>query len=135
MTVSTSEVRRVADEILERIVGGGYAPGVRLPSEVDLAANHSCGRSTVREALRHLGALGVVVSRRGSGAQVLDWRREGTPALLPLYVRAGRFDRPAPVLARELLRMRGMLAAEAVRLAALYAEPESLAPAQRILAR
>src|SRR5689334_7018687 len=135
MAVPTGEVRRVADRILERIMGGGYAPGVRIPSEVDLARDLSCGRSTVREALRHLADLGVLQSRRGSGARVLDWRREGTPALLPLYLLAGRFDRPAPVLARELLRMRQMLASEAVRLAARYAEADGLAEARRILAR
>src|SRR4051794_7385185 len=99
MTDTTGEVQRVSDRLLGRIVAGDYGRGVRLPSEVDLAAELSCGRSTVREALRHLTSLGVIKSRRGSGAMVLDFRREGTPALLPAYVLAGRFDRPVPVLA------------------------------------
>lgn len=135
MTVPTGEVKRVADLVLSRIVGGVYASGMRLPSELDLATDLSCGRSTVREALRHLAGLGIVQSRRGSGAMVLDFRREGTPPLLPAYVLAGRFDRPLPILARELLHMRSMLACEAVRLAALYAEPVALDEARRILAR
>jgi GntR family transcriptional regulator, transcriptional repressor for pyruvate dehydrogenase complex len=130
-----SEVRRVAHEILGRIVAGAYPAGLRLPAENDLAAELSCGRSTVREALRHLAGLGVVKSRRGSGALVLDFRREGTPALLPWYVLAGRFDRPVGVLARELLGMRTLLAAQAVRLAARYAEPPAMAEARAILAR
>jgi GntR family transcriptional regulator, transcriptional repressor for pyruvate dehydrogenase complex len=129
------EVRRVADEILVRIVTGTYPAGLRIPSEVDLAAELSCGRSTIREALRHLAGLGVVQSRRGSGALVLDFRREGTPALLPFYVLAGRFDRPAPALARELLGLRTVLALQAVRLAARYAEPASLGEAKALLAR
>jgi DNA-binding FadR family transcriptional regulator len=128
-------VRRVADEILGRIVGGAYPAGLRLPAEVDLAVEFSCGRSTVREALRHLTGLGVVRSRRGSGAMVLDFRREGTPALLPSYVRAGRFDRPVPVIARELLGVRTVLAAQAVRLAARYADPGALDEARAVLAR
>jgi DNA-binding FadR family transcriptional regulator len=66
---------------------------------------------------------------------VLDFRREGTPALLPWYVLAGRFDRPVGVLARELLGMRTLLAAQAVRLAARYAEPPAIAEARAILAR
>jgi DNA-binding FadR family transcriptional regulator len=130
-----SEVRRVAHEILGRIVSGAYPAGLRLPAENDLAAALSCGRSTVREALRHLAGLGVVRSRRGSGAMVLDFRSEGTPALLPWYVFAGRFDRPVGVLARELLGMRTLLAAQAVRLAARYGDPASLAGARKILAR
>jgi DNA-binding FadR family transcriptional regulator len=131
----SGEVRRVSNEILGRIVSGAYPAGLRLPAENDLAAALSCGRSTVREALRHLAGLGVVASRRGSGAMVLDFRREGTPALLPWYVMAGRFDRPVPVLARELLGVRTLLAAQAVRLAARYAEPPAIAEARAILAK
>jgi GntR family transcriptional repressor for pyruvate dehydrogenase complex len=129
------EVQRVADQILGRIVSGAYPAGLRLPSEAELATAYSCGRSTVREALGHLAGLGVVRSRRGSGALVLDFRREGTPALLPHYILTGRFDRPIGVLARELLGVRTLLAAQAVRLAARYAEPPALAEARAILAR
>ncbi len=131
----SGEVQRVANEMLGRIVSGAYPAGLRLPAENDLAAALSCGRSTVREALRHLSGLGVVASRRGSGAMVLDFRREGTPALLPSYILAGRFDRPVGVLARELLGVRVLLAAQAVRLAARYAEPAAIVEARGILAR
>ena len=130
-----SEVRRVAQEILGRIVSGAYPAGLRLPAENDLATTLSCGRSTVREALGHLAGMGVVKSRRGSGALVLDFRREGTPALLPAYVLAGRFDRPVGVLARELLGVRTLLATQAVRLAARYGDPETIARAREILRR
>jgi DNA-binding FadR family transcriptional regulator len=131
----TGEAGRVANEILIRIVSGAYPAGLRLPAEVDLAAEFSCGRSTVREALGHLASLGVVKSRRGSGAMVLDFRREGTPALLPWYIAAGRFDRPAAALARELLGVRTLLAREAVRLAARYADRKALADARALLAK
>ena len=141
---SGGELRRVSDEILLRIVAGAYPSGLRLPSELDLATEFSCGRSTVREALRHLTGLGGVQSRRGSGAKVLDFRREGAPALLPSYLLSlARGDGQAPrdprdpsvgTLALELLRLRSFLATEAVRVAARYADPESLAEARRILA-
>ena len=131
----SGEARRVADEILVRIVSGAYPAGLRLPAEADLAAALSCGRSTVREELGHLTGLGVVKSRRGSGAMVLDFRREGTPALLPAYLGAGRFDRPVSEIARELLGVRTLLAAQAVRLAARYADPAALAEARALLAR
>lgn len=130
---TAGEVQRVSERLLGRIISGRYASGMRLPSEVDLAAELECGRSTIREALRHLTGLGVVRSRRGSGAMVLDFRREGTPALLPAYVLAGQFDVPAGALARELLHIRSMLAVEAVRLAARYAVSAGLVEPRRLL--
>jgi DNA-binding FadR family transcriptional regulator len=124
------EVKRVSEQILERILRGSYAPGVRLPSEAALAGELGCGRSTVREALRHLADLGLVRSVRGSGAHVLDYRRDGTPGLMPTYLRVGRFDTDPRKLAAEMLRMRRLMASEAVRLAARYAKPADLAEAR-----
>jgi len=135
MITPTGEVRRVSDALLSGIVGGSYPSGLRLPTEASLAEQFECGRSTVREALRHLADLGLVRSRRGSGATVLDFRREGTPALLPTYLRVGRFDAPPDVMARELLRMRTLMATEAARMAARYAPVEALAEARELLAR
>lgn len=133
MTATTGEVPRVADEILRRIVSGAYPAGLRLPAETELAAEFEVSRATLREALRHLASLGVVVTRRGSGAYVRDFRREGTLALLPAYAAFGRFDRPLGTMVRELLRIRRLLAVEAVRLAALYATPETIAKVRRFI--
>ena len=133
MSNPTGEVRRVADTLLERILEGRYPCGLRLPAEAALAEELGCGRSTVREALRYLAALGLVRSRQGSGAMVLDFRRQGTPALLPAYVRAGRFELPSAIMAREMLRLRALMAGEAVRLAARYAGVEALEEARALL--
>ncbi|MSP26288.1 MAG: FadR family transcriptional regulator [Myxococcales bacterium] len=135
MAAPSGEVRRVADVVLERILDGSYPAGLRLPAETELATALACGRSTVREALRHLADQGLLQSRRGSGARVLDYRREGTPALLPAYIRLGRFDVPPPTLARELLSLRATIACEAVRLATRYAKPAALAEARERLER
>lgn len=134
MVTPKGEVRRVAEVILGRILDGTYPRDLRLPPEASLAEELGCGRSTLREALRYLADLGLVQSRRGSGATVRDWRREGTPPLLPAYVRAGRFDVPVTRLAGEMLRLRTLMATEAVRLAARYAEPAALDEARRRLA-
>ena len=130
-----SEVQRVSRILLERIIDGTYPKGLRLPSESALAEELACGRSTIREALRHVADLGLVKSRRGSGAMVQDFRREGTPALLPTYLAAGRFDTDPLTLAREMLRLRTMMATEAVRLATLYADSEGLSEARACLDR
>lgn len=128
-----AEVRRVADALLARVITGEYPAGLRLPSEPAIAEEQGCGRSTVREALRHLAGLGVVQSRRGSGATVLDFRRDGTPSLLTQYLRFGRFDHPPAVIAGELLGVRALLATEAVRLAARHASAADLRPARALL--
>ena len=129
------EVERVAAWLLERIVSGRFPAGLRLPSEVELAEQLACGRSTVREALGRLGTAGVVTSRRGSGALVLDWRERGSLALLPAYLASGLAPAEAPRLLVELLSMRRLLAREAVRLAATYAEPASLGGVRAALDR
>lgn len=135
MPKSSGEVQRLANAILQRIVDGSYPAGLRLPAETDLAEQFRCGRSTVREALRHLASMGLIRSRRGSGALVRDFRTEGTPALLPAFLEAGRFDQPLRVMATELLRIRTGMACEAVRLAACYATPEQLTDAHDRLRR
>lgn len=130
--VSGKEARRVADVLLERILSGRYAPGLKLPSETEIATELGCGRSTVREALSQLASVGVVRSRRGSGAVVLDYRREGTLALLAPWITQGKMDQPLGVIVAELLHMRTHLACESARLAALYATPASLEPVRHL---
>lgn len=134
MVTLEGEVRRVAEVVLGRILDGSYPRALRLPPEAALSEELGCGRSTLREALRYLADLGLVKSRRGSGATVRDWRREGTPPLLPAYIQAGRFDVPPQRLAVEMLHLRTLMATEAVRLAARYATPEALDEAHTRLA-
>ncbi|NUO51039.1 MAG: FadR family transcriptional regulator [Polyangiaceae bacterium] len=133
MVRAPNEVDRVERALVSAIVGGAYPSGLRLPAETELAAQHGCGRSTVREALGRLSTRGLVASRRGSGAHVLDWRREGTPALLPAYLASGVSPEDAPRLFAELLHLRSLLAREATRLAARYAPDASLAGARDAL--
>jgi len=120
------ESERVTRELLSKVIGGAYPPGVRMPAETELAVQLGCGRSTVREALARLSTMGVVSTRRGSGAHVLDWRKEGGPALLPLYLVEASSQGNAIAIVTELLGMRKLLAREAVRLAVRYARDDSL---------
>ncbi len=135
MSLPPGEVERVAGVLQERIVAKVYPAGLRLPPELALAEELGCSRSTLREALRHLGGLGLVASRRGSGIMVLDFQREGGLGLLPVYLAAGRFDLPLASLVRELLHVRKLLATEAARLAATYAPAGSLGPARKLAAK
>jgi DNA-binding FadR family transcriptional regulator len=61
---------RVYEQILEEIVSGQSAIGDRLPSEDQLAKEHSVSRPVIREALSRLQADGVVITRKGAGTFV-----------------------------------------------------------------
>jgi DNA-binding FadR family transcriptional regulator len=55
----------VADRLVTAIALGEFVPGQRLPSERELAATLGVSRTTVREAVQRLAALGYVDVRRG----------------------------------------------------------------------
>lgn len=57
----------IAAILQSNIVSGHYGAGDRLPSEADLCTHFDVSRPTLREALGRLSALGLIVSRRGSG--------------------------------------------------------------------
>jgi len=66
----------VVDQIIETIkdalISGDLVPGQQLPSEPELARQLGVGRSAVREALKVLQAIGVLVSIRGSGTYIAE---------------------------------------------------------------
>lgn len=60
-----------AAALLERIRGGEWALGEKLPGETTLGPQLGVGRSTVREAIRRLAGRGVLQSRQGAGVFVI----------------------------------------------------------------
>ncbi len=60
----------VYDELTQRIARGDLAPGTRLPSELELAAEIGVSRATLRDALRILEDDGLVRRIQGSGTYV-----------------------------------------------------------------
>lgn len=63
-------MQSVADQLMELIISQKLLPGSELPSEAELAELFGVGKSSVREALRSLEALGVVEVRHGKKAMV-----------------------------------------------------------------
>jgi GntR family transcriptional regulator len=60
-----------ASEALKALVRrDGYAPGDRLPSEIELSQRLGISRPTLREALHQLEAQGAIVRRHGVGTFV-----------------------------------------------------------------
>ena len=80
------ERRSVAMQLLERIksalIRGELKPGDYLPSESELTQSLGIGKSSVREAIKMLQAIGIVEVRRGQGTII---RREpGDPIVDPM---------------------------------------------------
>lgn len=79
----TTRFRDVIDTIVTRITKGPWGPGTLLPSEIDLAAEFGCSRSTMNRALRDVTEMGLIERKRKSGTRV---------RLTP--IRAARFEMP-----------------------------------------
>lgn len=62
-----SVVAQVRDSLTRRIHEDGLKPGMRLPTENELATEYAVARATVREALKQLEQDGLVDVRRGLG--------------------------------------------------------------------
>jgi len=66
----------VVDEIVKRLVGlileAGLKPGDKLPAERELMARLAVGRSSLREAIRTLSAIGVIEISQRKGIFVGD---------------------------------------------------------------
>jgi GntR family transcriptional repressor for pyruvate dehydrogenase complex len=70
------------DQILDLIAEGRLKPGNRLPSERELVRQLEVSRASVREALRALGARGIIEVKPGSGSFV---RGSGEEEAMPTW--------------------------------------------------
>lgn len=68
----------IQEHLLEQLRGGIYMPGDKLPSVEALAQQYAVGRSTIREALSALKAIGWLDIRHGGGTFVREY--EQTPS-------------------------------------------------------
>ena len=67
-----SVVLLVLDRIKEALVNREIKPGDFLPSEEELSRNLGVGKSSVREAVKMLQAMGVAEVRRGQGTVIRE---------------------------------------------------------------
>lgn len=78
---------------LRRIIASGeLAPGQRFPPEAQLCERLEVSRGSLREAVRMLGALGVIESRHGSGTYVSALEPANIIGALSLTVELMPFD-------------------------------------------
>lgn len=129
MKIETEKGHEIVSRILlERIKGEELLPGDKLPSVVDLSQSFGVGRSTIREALSALKAMGWLDIRHGGGTFVSK--------TLPAAEQhgAGSLFREAESL-REILEVRKVLEAGTAELAASRRTEEDLVKLEAILDR
>ncbi|MBY6264328.1 FadR family transcriptional regulator [Azospirillum sp. 412522] len=112
--------KQLVDALAERISGGQYKSGDRLPSEQDLIDEFGVSRTVVREAIANLKAVGMVSTRQGLGAFVLR-----DAAILPFRIEESTLE--AVNEAISVLEVRISLESEAAYLAAIRRDDSHLA--------
>lgn len=118
MRLSGSDTLSAAlrDTLREAIRSGQYQPGQKLPSEANLTAEHNVSRTVVREAIAALRADGLVATRQGAGAFVIE-----PSAAIPLPFQGVDHAKISSVI--ELLELRAPVEIEAAGLAAMRRSP------------
>ncbi len=116
---------QAVDHLGSRIVRGDFKPGETLPNEAELSGELNASRSVVREAVKSLGAKGLLESRTRIGTRVLPPERWN---LLDVDVLGWRYaSMPRTQFFRELSELRRMIEPQASALAAERATAADLA--------
>jgi GntR family transcriptional regulator, transcriptional repressor for pyruvate dehydrogenase complex len=118
----------VAKQLQSRIVRR-LQPGDMLPPERELARTFGVSRSSIRDAIRGLEAIGLLEPRQGVGTVV----RDPSAAALSAPVTAVLLQKRKSI--HELLDVRNILEPSLAARAALHATPEQLTDMGAILAR
>ncbi|MFF9542556.1 FadR/GntR family transcriptional regulator [Streptomyces albidoflavus] len=118
------------DKIKAMIVAGELAPGSRLPKEEVLAGQLGLSRSSLREAVRALTAMRILITRQGDGTYVSSLE----PHLL-LESLSFAADVSQGQTALQLLQVRRLLEPQATGLAATLLKPADLRELRAILDR
>ncbi|MGW0024747.1 FadR/GntR family transcriptional regulator [Rhodococcus sp. NPDC003383] len=133
--MSSPSAPRAWEQVLarleEKLISGELAPGQRLPGERILAAELGVGRSSVREALRVMEALGLLTAHTGSGpnagAMIVSRPVGGMSMLMRMQVAAQNF----PV--RDVVQTRLVLETEVVQTLAGTRPVPDLSHAEELL--
>lgn len=106
--------------LTDQLLAGVYAPGDRLPTEMELARSLGVGRGSVREAVKMLTSLGVLEIRRGEGTFVAE---SPSPSVVDPLVLSLVFEQRS---SRELVELRILLETGAAQLLAEKATDDDL---------
>jgi GntR family transcriptional repressor for pyruvate dehydrogenase complex len=122
-----SMAEAVAEQLMALIAKGELKPGDRLPTEPELMAQFSVGRSTLREGIKSLVVAGLLETRRSAGTFV----SESYTDFLSQHLNWGLVFNEQEV--RHIIEVRCALEEQAAALAARFAtEPQKAQLAQLV---
>ncbi len=113
---------KIVSQIKSRIVDGTYKPGDKLPPEKELLEIFAVSRSSLREALRALEDMGLIVIKRGpyGGAYVTRIKLRSLSHIVADVVRM------ADISFDELSKVRAIVEPDIARLAAINRTNEDI---------
>lgn len=132
MTSAPKLTESITARLRNEILVGTYKAGERLPAERDLASQLGVNRGSVREALKKLEQMGLVVIRRGDGATVRHLHDASIEIVRHLLIVNGVVNRR---LLEQVLDVHEMLVAGAAHLAVERGSPEDHRHARELLRR
>ncbi|MPW15603.1 FCD domain-containing protein [Paraburkholderia sp. CNPSo 3157] len=128
-TLSSSAVDRTVRQLEEKLLEGKWETSARLPAERTLAQSLGVSRSTVREAIQRLVTRGMLETKPGSGAYVVQ--RQPARLSAPWL----QLVAENPPLRAETLEFRLVFECAAARFAAQRSTAEELDRLQAILVK
>lgn len=122
--------QKVVDYITENLARPGWKAGDRIPSEQQLSKTLGVSRSSIRPAIQHFIALGMVQSIQGKGTFIVSTKQNPAPLSAVSASGSGEPDSSLPDMKeiRDILEFRAAIEPAAAALAAARADP-SVAPA------
>ncbi len=113
-------VNQIINTIKNMIINGDYKAGTKLPNEYELIEMLNVSRTTLREAMKVLSAIGIVEIRRGDGTYVCS---QMNPSVFDDLVYGMIFDLSS---SEELLELRKILDEATLRAAVEKATEEDI---------
>jgi GntR family transcriptional repressor for pyruvate dehydrogenase complex len=132
MATAPNVTESIAARLRNDILVGTYKAGQRLPAERDLATRLGVNRGSVREALKKLEQMGLVVIRRGDGATVRHLHEASIEIVRHLLIMDGQVNHR---LLEQVLDVHEMVVAGAAHLAVERGNVEDQRKARELLRR
>jgi GntR family transcriptional regulator, transcriptional repressor for pyruvate dehydrogenase complex len=114
---------QIAEMLLKYILQGGVRPGDKLPPERTLAEQLNVTRATLREALKKLEQLKLIVIHQGKGIIVEDFHKASIDLIFSLLVIDGEIDLK---ILENILEARELFGTDVARVAARRADKSDI---------
>jgi len=114
---------QIAEMLLKYILQGGVSPGDKLPPERTLAEQLNVTRATLREALKKLEQLKLIVIHQGKGIIVEDFHKASLDLIFSLLVINGEIDIK---ILENILEARELFGTDVARCAAKRADKNDI---------